>query len=88
MGIDYAQHGQHDASGRAGVAERPDTAGIPPQISSQVLVCPFNDLQSVEKLVAEFGSDRRDLVEPYNAPSCRRRASSRAPRHVTASAPC
>jgi glutamate-1-semialdehyde 2,1-aminomutase len=62
---DYAQHAQRDASGGAGIAERADTAGIPQQISSQVLVCPFNDLGSVEKLVAEFGSDLAAIiVEP------------------------
>jgi len=62
---DYAQHAQRDATGGAGIAERADTAGIPQQISSQVLVCPFNDLGSVEKLVAEFGSDLAAIiVEP------------------------
>ncbi len=42
----------------------PDSAGIPPSVSQDILIAPFNDLNAVETLLAEYGDVAAIIVEP------------------------
>ncbi len=67
-------HGNHDYSNQSVTpralsnypAGQPDSGGIPAALQSTVLVAPFNDLDTVSRLVAEYRDDLAAvIVEPY-----------------------
>jgi glutamate-1-semialdehyde 2,1-aminomutase len=62
---DYALHGLNPAPGTNYPAARPDSAGIPGEVSSTMLVAPYNDLETTTQLV-EPVADRLAaiIVEP------------------------
>ena len=63
---DYALMSQTPKSPKAFPAPMPDSAGIPHAIQDQVLIAPYNDLATVEALVAEHGHELAAvIVEPF-----------------------
>jgi glutamate-1-semialdehyde 2,1-aminomutase len=62
---DYALHGLNPPPGTNYPTARPDSAGIPPEVSSTVLMAPYNDLESATEIV-EPVADRLAaiIVEP------------------------
>jgi glutamate-1-semialdehyde 2,1-aminomutase len=63
---DYALMSQTPKSPKAFPAPMPDSGGIPHAIQDQVLVAPYNDLATVEALIAEHGHELAAvIVEPF-----------------------
>jgi glutamate-1-semialdehyde 2,1-aminomutase len=63
---DYALMSQTPKSPKAFPAPMPDSAGIPHAIQDQVLVAPYNDLATVEALLAAHGHELAAvIVEPF-----------------------
>jgi glutamate-1-semialdehyde 2,1-aminomutase len=63
---DYALMSQTPKSPKAFPAPMPDSGGIPHAIQDQVLVAPYNDLATVEALLAEHGHELAAvIVEPF-----------------------
>jgi glutamate-1-semialdehyde 2,1-aminomutase len=62
---DYALHGLNPAHGTNYPVARPDSAGIPGEVSSTILVAPYNDLETTTQLI-EPVADRLAaiIVEP------------------------
>ena len=49
----------------------PDSAGIPESVARETLVCPLNDLDSLQALFASWGEEIATLIiEPYPANNC------------------
>jgi glutamate-1-semialdehyde 2,1-aminomutase len=74
MKFEGAYHGSHDyasmsvapKSPKAFPAPTPDTAGIPPVVEGEVLIAPYNDLATVESLLAVYADDLAAvIVEPF-----------------------
>ena len=62
---DYAQHNVVPAAKPDFPHARPDSAGIPPAVSGEVLVAPFNDLETTGRIIAAHATDLAAvLVEP------------------------
>ena len=63
---DYALMSQTPKSPKAFPAPMPDSGGIPHAIQDQVLIAPYNDLATVEALIAEHGHELAAvIVEPF-----------------------
>lgn len=62
---DYAMHGLTVAPGANAPKRKPDSAGVPQDVSNTVLVAPFNDLAATTAIVNEHAADLACIiVEP------------------------
>lgn len=64
---DYLQYNYWPAPGQGLPELQEETPGFPPESKENVIVLPFNDIEAVERAVAEDGDDIAGLiVEPVN----------------------
>jgi glutamate-1-semialdehyde 2,1-aminomutase len=64
---DYLQYNYWPASGKGLPNLQEETPGFPPESKEHVIVLPFNDIEAVERTIAEEGDDIAGIIlEPVN----------------------